>query len=210
MNATVTNTIKQGKNEVIVISYTSAYGAAMEETVNKSANTDRTHTYWAYIYGDEALAAVKMALPFLADVTFDKRTDGHDDDDSDMAVYHLSVTMQDETDAPAPLDAMQAVKDAEANPETWFPLNHDGEQVCFANGVWTVASNGDSSDYTEPTDAADALAYQWMQARVNSNPELQEYENLIFADWSQGREHSEWVANAPISEITSWARSLEE
>lgn len=57
--------------------------------------------------------------------------------------------------------ALMAVQMAWKNPETWCgDADHD-EQVVFANDIYTVASNGDASDYSDPGQAVTALATQW-------------------------------------------------
>ena len=43
--------------------------------------------------------------------------------------------------------------------------------------------------------------------RVDNIPELREYEDIIFYDWSNWDEHIEWVATAPIDEIVDWAKN---
>jgi len=44
--------------------------------------------------------------------------------------------------------------------------------------------------------------------RVSHNPELRQYEDVIFYDWPEGGEHLEWVATAPAEEIVMWAQSV--
>ena len=60
-------------------------------------------------------------------------------------------------------NAQEAVKLAKSNPETWIGDGKHDEQVCFANGVYTVASNGDAEDFQTADAAADALKRQWQQ-----------------------------------------------
>jgi len=48
------------------------------------------------------------------------------------------------------------------------------------------------------------------ERRVNETPELQQYEDVIFAGWAEGIEHIDWVATAPVAEIVGWARSIAE
>ena len=59
------------------------------------------------------------------------------------------------------MNAMNAVTEAKRNPESWIG-DHD-EQVIFANGVFTVASNGDAEDFETAEEAAIALEWQWQE-----------------------------------------------
>jgi len=46
--------------------------------------------------------------------------------------------------------------------------------------------------------------------RVQDTPELQQYRDVIFADWPEGDEHLQWIASAPLAEIVSWASEIAE
>ena len=59
-------------------------------------------------------------------------------------------------------EAHEAVIDAEAEQGVWFG-RENAEQVVFANGVYTTACNGDGTDYTDATAAAEALASEWLR-----------------------------------------------
>jgi hypothetical protein len=59
-------------------------------------------------------------------------------------------------------EAHEAVIDAEAEQGTWFG-RANAEQVVFANGIYTTACNGDGTDYTDATEAAQALANEWLR-----------------------------------------------
>lgn len=59
-------------------------------------------------------------------------------------------------------EAHEAVIDAEAEQGVWFG-RENAEQVVFANGVYTTACNGDGTDYTDATAAAEALANEWLR-----------------------------------------------
>mgnify|MGYP001014123606 CR=1 FL=1 len=60
-------------------------------------------------------------------------------------------------------EAYEAVEQAKQNTGEWFGDEEHDEQVCFANGVYTVASNGDAQDYSNGDKAAEALMWQWQQ-----------------------------------------------
>jgi hypothetical protein len=59
-------------------------------------------------------------------------------------------------------EAHEAVINAEAEQGAWFG-RENAEQVVFANGVYTTACNGDGTDYTDATKAAEALASEWLR-----------------------------------------------
>lgn len=47
------------------------------------------------------------------------------------------------------------------------------------------------------------------EARVNSTPALQPFEDLLLRyGWPNTDEHAEWVATAPEAEIISWAEAI--
>lgn len=55
------------------------------------------------------------------------------------------------------------------------------------------------------------LEYWYSRAalRVEFSPELSKYSEIIMQDFPEGREHWEWVAQADIGEIVSWAKIIE-
>jgi hypothetical protein len=55
----------------------------------------------------------------------------------------------------------------------------------------------------------DMEPYNRALLRVNQTPALAEYRDTIMHDWPEGDEHWEWVANAPVLAIVSWAESIE-
>ena len=57
--------------------------------------------------------------------------------------------------------AIQAVVSAYTTPEVWCGDDNHDAQVVFANGVYTVGSNGDVQDYTDSDEAIVALAREW-------------------------------------------------
>lgn len=59
-------------------------------------------------------------------------------------------------------EAHEAVINSEAEQGVWFG-RANAEQVVFANGVYTTACNGDGTDYTDATEAAEALANEWLR-----------------------------------------------
>lgn len=56
----------------------------------------------------------------------------------------------------------------------------------------------------------DSDAYRAAVARVDSEPSLSPYEDIIFADWPEGNDHLEWVITADVDEIESWAKQIRE
>lgn len=46
--------------------------------------------------------------------------------------------------------------------------------------------------------------------RVDNDPKLLVYEDIIFYDWPNWGEHIAWIANAPADEIISWAKATRE
>lgn len=52
--------------------------------------------------------------------------------------------------------------------------------------------------------------FQKIQNRINNNPELEPYADLLQYDWQDEDEHAEWVATAPVSEIVDWAKSIRD
>jgi hypothetical protein len=52
--------------------------------------------------------------------------------------------------------------------------------------------------------------YQRAVRRVLASPRLSKYEDIIFADWSEGDDHLRWVATATVKEIESWAKQIKE
>ena len=57
--------------------------------------------------------------------------------------------------------AKKAVNKAASHPMTWSGDGQHDDEVCFANGVYSVGSNGDVADYDDAAAAAEALGYQW-------------------------------------------------
>ena len=47
------------------------------------------------------------------------------------------------------------------------------------------------------------------ERRVSRSPKLSQYNDVIFYDWPNRKEHLEWVVSAPVDEIISWAKSFE-
>ena len=47
------------------------------------------------------------------------------------------------------------------------------------------------------------------ERRVSRSPKLSQYNDVIFYDWPNMKEHLEWVVSAPVDEIISWAKSFE-
>ena len=45
--------------------------------------------------------------------------------------------------------------------------------------------------------------------RVSSTPELDDYNDVIFYDWPNWREHMQWIATAPVAEIVDWAETVD-
>lgn len=54
----------------------------------------------------------------------------------------------------------------------------------------------------------DSDAYRIAVARVDSEPLLSPYEDIIFADWTEGNDHLEWVITAEVDEIEGWAKQI--
>lgn len=52
--------------------------------------------------------------------------------------------------------------------------------------------------------------FQKIQKRIDNNPELKPYADLLQYDWEDEDEHAEWVATAPVSEIVDWAESIRD
>jgi uncharacterized membrane protein len=52
--------------------------------------------------------------------------------------------------------------------------------------------------------------YEKIQARINKNPALVAYADLLQYDWDDADEHADWVATAPVSEIVEWAQQIRE
>ena len=46
--------------------------------------------------------------------------------------------------------------------------------------------------------------------RVERSPRLSKYEDIIFADWSEGDDHLRWVISGKVSEIEEWAMQIKE
>lgn len=48
------------------------------------------------------------------------------------------------------------------------------------------------------------------KTRVNNNPELEEYRDLLINyDWGMAEsEHENWIATAPLAEILNWAKAI--
>ena len=50
--------------------------------------------------------------------------------------------------------------------------------------------------------------YQVAEARVDKTPELEPYrDTILLYEWAE-EDHYEWVANAPVTEILSWAQQI--
>ena len=52
--------------------------------------------------------------------------------------------------------------------------------------------------------------YDLAVQRVENTSELAGHADFILADWSNWREHLEWVTNAPISDILAWVEAGED
>ena len=52
--------------------------------------------------------------------------------------------------------------------------------------------------------------YEKIQARINKNPALVAYADLLQYDWDDADEHADWVATASVSEIVEWAQQIRE
>jgi uncharacterized membrane protein len=52
--------------------------------------------------------------------------------------------------------------------------------------------------------------YEKIQARIDTNPTLAIYADLLQYDWEDEDEHADWVATAPVSEIVEWAQQIRE
>lgn len=50
--------------------------------------------------------------------------------------------------------------------------------------------------------------YSRAALRVEFSPELSKYSEIIMQDFSEGKEHWEWVAQAEIEEIVSWSKII--
>lgn len=50
--------------------------------------------------------------------------------------------------------------------------------------------------------------YQRAVSRVERSPRLRKYEDIIFADWSEGDDHLRWVIRGRASEIEDWAEQI--
>ncbi len=61
------------------------------------------------------------------------------------------------------MDARKAVEQAAQNPEQWIGDGKHEEQVVYAAGTFTVASNGDAQDFATAGGAANALEHQWQE-----------------------------------------------
>ena len=57
--------------------------------------------------------------------------------------------------------AEKLVNQAQANPEQWFGDGQHEDEILFANGVFTVGSNGDCEDFESAKDALAALQSSW-------------------------------------------------
>jgi hypothetical protein len=45
------------------------------------------------------------------------------------------------------------------------------------------------------------------QQRVDSEPRLKAHEDFIMADWKEGAEHWQWIAEATVDEIVDWVEA---
>ena len=52
--------------------------------------------------------------------------------------------------------------------------------------------------------------YRRARHRVERSPRLSKYEDIIFADWSEGDDHLRWVISGKVSEIEEWAKQIKE
>jgi len=50
-------------------------------------------------------------------------------------------------------------------------------------------------------------AFDTARERVRNTPKLAPHEEFILADWPEGDEHWQWVAEAPVEEIVSWVEA---
>jgi hypothetical protein len=50
--------------------------------------------------------------------------------------------------------------------------------------------------------------YRKAKERVDSTPELEPYRADILYDWPEGEEHWQWVVNADVQEIVTWAEQF--
>lgn len=57
--------------------------------------------------------------------------------------------------------AIQLTTEAVVVPETWCSDNHHDTEIIYANGVYSVGTNGDVADYASADEAIEALVYQW-------------------------------------------------
>lgn len=57
--------------------------------------------------------------------------------------------------------AIQLAVEAYAAPETWCSDDHHDTEIIYANGVYSVGTNGDVADYASADEAIEALVYQW-------------------------------------------------
>lgn len=64
--------------------------------------------------------------------------------------------------------AEQLVQKAQENPKSWQSDGKHDDEVIFANGIYSVGSNGDVADYKTASEAAEALEYSWQQEDNNS------------------------------------------
>ena len=49
--------------------------------------------------------------------------------------------------------------------------------------------------------------FEQARYRVQHTPELAPHEEFILADWPEGDEHWQWVAEARVEEIVSWVEA---
>jgi len=49
-----------------------------------------------------------------------------------------------------------------------------------------------------------------VEVRIANEPELQPYRWTILYDWTEGDEHWQWAATAPVAEIVDWAETVEQ
>ena len=59
------------------------------------------------------------------------------------------------------MTATQLVEWAEKSPEVWHSDNQHEDEVIFANGMYSVGSNGDVADYFTASEAVSALEHSW-------------------------------------------------
>jgi len=54
----------------------------------------------------------------------------------------------------------------------------------------------------------DQAAYDVAVARIDREPALEEYRDIILYDWGNQEEHWQWIASAELAEIVDWCESI--